>query len=101
MSTKTLNPHDRRPLSALEGIFIALLALATSQSPAASYPDSKVDAYYLLIDVSISMNDIPKVPAVPANWTSSKLSEVKRQLANLCQMLPTEASVRVFTFAGG
>src|SRR2546427_2690801 len=54
--------------------------------------------YFLLIDTSASMAEVPKKPKVPEDWKVSKLAEVKRQLTNFCATLPAEAALRSFVF---
>lgn len=55
-------------------------------------------AYYVLVDTSTSMSEVPKQPKVPTDWTQPKMAEVRRQLGEFCAGLPSETEVRIFTF---
>jgi len=80
------------------------LSPALAQDPVAApsrLVQGSVTSYYLIIDTSASMKDVPQPPLVPVAWQSTKLDEVKRQLAELCGNLPTESSVRVVLFDEG
>lgn len=82
------------------GVLLLLFSIGET-SALADQARTPVTSYYLLIDVSASMNEIPKPPVTPVEWKSSKLAEVKRQLAELCENLPTEGALRVFVFDEG
>ncbi|MCY2991298.1 MAG: PKD domain-containing protein [Planctomycetota bacterium] len=55
-------------------------------------------AYYVLVDTSGSMNEMPQPPKVPKAWSKTILAEVKEQLGNFCSSLPTGTEVAVFSF---
>ena len=76
----------------------ALLAVVLL-TPSVALAQDRPHAFYLLIDVSASMTEVPKKPQVPEDWKDTKLAEVKRQLGDFCASLPVESEVRVFTFA--
>lgn len=54
--------------------------------------------FFLLIDTSSSMSEVPKKPKVPEDWKFSKMAEVKRQLTNFLAGLPTETAIKAFVF---
>ncbi len=103
MKNQLVCPKDRSTrLPTVLTLLAALLSLAASKASAGGVnTDKVVDAYYLLIDTSASMSEAPRPPQVPIAWKQSKIAEVKRELAQLCGNLPTEAAVRVFTFDEG
>lgn len=85
-------------------LITAKFAFAFAQDKASSQGrlvQGSVTSYYLIIDTSASMKDVPQPPLVPLAWQFSKLAEVKRQLAELCENLPTESSLRLFLFDEG
>jgi len=75
-----------KAMSLLAGLLLAVLS--TTEAPA----QETKEAYILLIDTSDSMNE------TPPKWTTTKITEVKRQLAEFCAALPRETRVMIYTF---
>lgn len=81
----------------LRNLFAAcLLGLLHPALPAVA--QDRPHAYFVLIDTSTSMSEVPKRPKVPTDWTRPKMAEVQRQLGEFCAGLPAETEVRIFTF---
>lgn len=74
-----------------------LTALVNSVLCRGGQDSGLISVYYLLIDTSTSMNEVPK----ERGWTGSKIAEVKRQLEEFCVQLPTESRLRIYLFDEG
>ncbi len=85
-----------RPSRLASAALVLALALGWAvPAPRAWADDDRPQAFYVLLDLSSSMNSTPQ------GWQRTKLEEARQRLGEFLSHLPYETAVHVFTFSDG